>query len=169
MEPVRGGRLATLTEDASAHLKSVCPDRSIPSWAFRWLMGLDNVQVVLSGMSNMEQMMDNVQTFSELAPLSNEENDALKKALELFYHELVVPCTACRYCVDDCPMRIDIPLVMEIYNRFRTNGDGALHRIEKIESGRKPMDCIGCGACAEHCPQNIDIPGIMEKITERLS
>ena len=166
MEPVRGGRLASLTPEAEALLKNAHPDWSIASWAFRWLQKLDNVQVVLSGMSTLDQIVDNVSTFSADNALSDEDEAILFKAVELFRSKLVVPCTACRYCTDNCPAQINIPEIMKIYNDFKVDGPWALRGLENVDSAGKPTDCVGCGLCATHCPQNIDIPGIMAELTE---
>ena len=116
MEPVRGGRLASLTPDADAVLAAAQPGRSIASWAFRWLMRLPNVQVILSGMSNMAQVMDNVGTFEKGDPLTDELSDVLMKASEIFHSEVYVPCTACRYCCDECPQNLNIPALISILN-----------------------------------------------------
>ncbi|MDD6022731.1 MAG: aldo/keto reductase [Oscillospiraceae bacterium] len=164
MEPVRGGRLASLSPKADAMLKEAHPDWSIASWAFRWLMRLENVQVILSGMSTMEQIMDNVKTFDHMAPLSDEDTELLEKACDLFRGEISVPCTGCRYCTDECPMEIDIPRVMEGYNKYKLDGPMSLGRMEA-----KPSDCIGCGACQKHCPQNIAIPEVMAELKEVIS
>lgn len=163
MEPVRGGRLATLTPETDAMLKALEPDRSIASWAFRFLMDKPNLMVILSGMSNMEQVMDNVRTFDECGPLSEKEKAVLKEAVDKFRSSVTVPCTGCRYCCDDCPMQIDIPKVMSIYNDYGVNrSPRVLNQLDELTTG--PKDCVGCGSCAHHCPQNIDIPALMKKI-----
>ena len=165
MEPVRGGRLASLNEETDAMLKAVCPDNSIASWAFRFLMDKSNLMVVLSGMSNMDQVIDNVKTFDEGKPLSDAEKATLEAAVEKFRSSVTVPCTGCRYCVDDCPASIEIPKVMEIYNSYNLNKNRmALRALSELSAG--PKDCLGCGSCANHCPQNIDIPDVMAKLAE---
>ncbi|MCM1579153.1 MAG: aldo/keto reductase [Ruminococcus sp.] len=163
MEPVRGGRLAALSDEADGLLKNRCPDRSIASWAFRWLMGLDNVLVTLSGMSNVEQMEDNLATFDEYSPLDGEEEKLLFTACEMFRNKLVIPCTACRYCTDDCPSQINIPEFLRVYNRIKTDGDWAAWEFEHIGGG-KAAECLSCGACTGHCPQGIDVPKFMGEI-----
>lgn len=167
MEPVRGGRLASLTPEAEAILKEAHPDWSIASWAFRWVKRLSQVQVVLSGMSNLEQMKDNIGTFSDEAALTDEEEKLLFKACTMFKEQIQVPCTGCRYCVDNCPSQIDIPKMMEIGNNFRINGEWALHPLRDTDKPT-PKDCIGCGACTTHCPQGIDIPGLMSEMSEKI-
>lgn len=167
MEPVRGGRLANLTPEAEAVLKKAHPDWSIASWAFRWLKRLSQVQVVLSGMSNTEQMRDNIGTFTDEEALTDEEEKLLFEACTMFKSQIQVPCTGCRYCVDNCPSQIDIPKMMEIGNRFRINGEWALNPLKKSDKPT-PKDCIGCGACTVHCPQGIDIPGLMSEMSKKI-
>lgn len=169
MEPVRGGRLANLSSEAVQMLKEAHPDWSMASWALRWVKRLPQVQVVLSGMSNMEQIRDNVNTFEEPEGLSDADAELLMKACEAFRNEICVPCTACRYCCDDCPKKINIPACLEIYNGYKTDGAWVLDRLKSIDSEGKPADCIGCGACAGHCPQSISIPEIMAELANLAS
>lgn len=164
MEPVRGGRLATLSGEAEEMLKSAHPDWSMASWALRFVKSLPRVQVILSGMSNMEQIRDNIETFKESDGLTDEDTELLMSACEVFKKAISVPCTSCRYCCDGCPMKIDIPAYLNLYNSYKTDGSWALGRMGSIESEGKPADCIGCGACAGHCPQSIQIPKIMSEL-----
>lgn len=166
MEPVRGGRLASLSEKADAVLKEAHPDWSIASWAMRWLLRLDNVQVILSGMSTMDQIIDNVATFNT-EPLSDADAKILQKACDMFKGEINVPCTGCRYCCDDCPMSIEIPKVMQIYNQYKLGGGMALMGLGAMKTG--PKDCVGCGNCQKHCPQGIEIPKVMAELAEILN
>lgn len=168
MEPVRGGRLAKLTPEAEALLKAAHPDWSIPSWALRFARSLPQVQTILSGMSNLEQIQDNVGTFSDDTPFTEEDRKLLFQAVAMFKSQVQVPCTACRYCTPNCPVGINIPEVLEVYNRFKVNGKGALRRMEKVETVGKPKDCVACGACQGHCPQSIRIPDIMAELAEAL-
>lgn len=163
MEPVRGGRLASLTPETDTELKSIHPYRSIASWAFRFVMGFGNVKVILSGMSTVEQAEDNIITFSYDDALSLEERELLFSVCDMFKKEISAPCTACKYCVDDCPMEINIPEMMTIYNKYKLNGKGELRAFKNYE--HSAVDCIGCGACSEHCPQTIDIPALMTDMT----
>lgn len=164
MEPVRGGKLASLSSEAESMLKAAHPDWSMASWAFRWIQRLPQVQVILSGMSNMEQIKNNVATFAEPGALSDEDAELLLKACDVFKNHLNVPCTACRYCCDDCPMKIDIPAYLSLYNKYKTDGEWVLERMSSIESEGKPSDCIGCSACTGHCPQSIKVPDIMSEL-----
>ena len=167
MDPVRGGKLASLKPEQEAKLKALRPEESIAAWCFRFLQELPNVKMVLSGMSNMEQMMDNVKTFSAPAPMSNAEMDTILEIAESMKDS--IPCTACRYCCDGCPMGLDIPLLLHTFNdlRFAATTNTAMI-IEFMEEDKKPSACIGCGACAQVCPQNIDIPGELKNLTEKL-
>ena len=164
MEAVRGGRLSKLSPEAEAMLKAAHPDWSISAWAFRWLKVLPGVQVALSGMSNLEQLRDNLATFSDDRALTAEEEQLLFAACAAFRKEVSVPCTGCRYCCDDCPAQINIPAVLEVYNKYKTDGIWALERLKTIDSVGKPADCVGCGACEGHCPQNIRVPQVMEEL-----
>lgn len=164
MEPVRGGRLAALSSEAEEMLKAAHPDWSMASWAMRFAKRLPQVQVILSGMSNMEQIRDNIRTFQEPEGLTDADAELLMRACEAFKKQISVPCTSCRYCCDDCPMKIDIPAYLDVYNSYKTDGSWALKRMDNIESEGKPSDCIGCGACAGRCPQSIRIPEIMSEL-----
>lgn len=169
MEPVRGGRLASLTSEAESLLTSAHPDYTVPSWAFRFLMRLDGIKVILSGMSDNAQMQDNLNTFSADNALTDEDEKLLFKACELFRTAVRVPCTACRYCCDGCPAEINIPEVLSLYNRYKIDGEWALEDMDKLDTKGKPKDCIGCSACESHCPQGIAISKIMEELTEKTS
>ena len=164
MEPVRGGRLATLTPEVSKMLQAVHPDWSMASWALRFVKSHPQVQVILSGMSNLEQLEDNLKTFEEAGGLDEGDMQTLLEAGDLFKKQIQVPCTGCRYCVDDCPMAISIPEYLQVYNAYKVDGPWALSGLKRVESQGKFTDCIGCGACAGHCPQDIDIPGILAEL-----
>lgn len=166
MEPVRGGRLASLTPEADSLLKAAHPDWSIASWALRFVKSLPNVVVTLSGMSNMEQIIDNVATFSSKEEFSKNDEEVLFKACDMFRSQVRVPCTECRYCTPECPMNISIPEFLKVYNAYKVDGPNALGRLKDIESDGKPADCIGCGACTKHCPQSIPIPDLMKELAE---
>jgi hypothetical protein len=167
MEPVRGGRLATLSDAAESKLKSAHPDWSMASWAFRWIKRLPQVMVVLSGMSEMNQIIENIETFSDDISLSAEEEILLFEACEAFKKEVTVPCTGCRYCCDDCPAEINIPEYLTIYNKYKTDGRWyAINALKKVDSKGKPEDCIACGVCTELCPQDIDVKSVMSELAE---
>jgi len=167
MEPVRGGKLTKLNSENEARLKALRPDESVAAWGFRFLQNLPNVSMVLSGMSNMEQMQDNIKTFSTEKPLTKEEQTLLFDIAEGMKDS--VPCTACRYCVDSCSMGLDIPTFLETYNELRiAPSTNAVMHIEFMKEDKKPSACIACGKCSRICPQNIDIPGALHDLSERI-
>ncbi len=165
MEPLKGGRLATLNEAACNILKEAAPERSIPSWGFRWLMGLENVQTVLSGMGSIEMVEDNCKVFHEYKALDEKEAQILQRARAAFIDDLGIPCSGCRYCCDNCPENLDIPLLIRAYNEKTLSG--GTWKVTGLEQAKGAEHCIGCGACMEHCPQKIRIPEIMEKMKKK--
>lgn len=168
MEPVRGGRLADLGSGANALLLAARPEDSIAKWAFRFLQSLPNVQLALSGMSTMEQVKENIETFSKEEPTTAEENALLEKVVEGLIN--MVPCTGCRYCTEDCPVGLDIPKLINMYNESRFSGASTLNfTLGAMEKEQRPGACIACGACARVCPQSIDIPDVMIRCDEALS
>ena len=168
MEPLRGGRLAALSDDDEARLKALRPGESVSSWGFRWLQALPNVKMVLSGMSAPEQMRDNLQTFSGGTPLSEEEKSVLAEIAEGLKNAL--PCTRCRYCCDGCPMGLDIPMLIHALNDLKFADSMTVPmQMDALPEDKKPSACISCGACAAVCPQNIDIPAAMAELADRLS
>lgn len=167
MEPVRGGKLAKLDEANEQTLKALRPDEKIPAWAFRFLQGLPNIKMILSGMSDQTQMEDNVNTFADSKPLTQEETEVLLKIAESMKDS--IPCTACRYCCKGCPMGLDIPMLIGIYSEIRIIPTvNAVMRIEGLPKDKQPSACIGCGKCMQICPQNIDIPTVMKDLNERM-
>jgi predicted aldo/keto reductase-like oxidoreductase len=171
MEPCRGGRLAHLSPESEALLKKARPLDSIPSWAFRFLQSLPNVQVVLSGMSTMEQIEENITLFSKHDPVTDAERKLLDEAIKPLLD--LVPCTACRYCCDGCPQSLDISKLISMYNEAKLKDPFALMVMNYTLGGMKetelPSACIACGACTKQCPQNIDIPDIMQKFKKLLA
>ena len=167
MEPVRGGRLANLSEEEEKRLRALRPDESAAAWTFRFLQGLPNVKMILSGMSNMEQMVENVKTFEEERPLNREETDTLLAIAEGMKNS--IPCTACRYCCEGCPMQLDIPGLIAAYNEIRVAPNMNVGmRIEGMPDDKKPTACIECRKCTKVCPQNIDIPEAMKGLAQAL-
>ncbi len=168
MEPLRGGALATLSAENMQKLQNVCPGETAPRAAFRFLQRLDNVKVVLSGMSDWQQMSDNLDTFESLNPVDESEKNVLLEMAEGMKDS--VPCTACRYCVDGCPMNLDIPQFLSLYNDLRVAKSVNISmKIEFLPEEQKPTACISCGACTHICPQNIDIPTCLADFTAMLS
>lgn len=168
MEPCRGGSLAKLDKKTEASFKALRPDDSIASWAFRFIKDLPNVQVVLSGMTELSQLEDNLKTFSGPAPMTNEEKALIKKAVEKLVD--LVPCTACRYCCEACPQGLDIPKLISIYNEISFDNSPLLNFVLNAMAPEElPSNCLSCGDCSKLCPQNIDIPDIMSKLDEVIS
>lgn len=168
MEPVRGGKLCTLSDENEAKLKAMRPNESIPAWGFRFLQNIPGVTMILSGMSNTEQMMDNLKTFEELTPLSETERNTLLGIAEELKDS--IPCTACRYCTDTCPMGLDIPLLIANYNELRfVPSVNTSMRLDALPESKLPSACIGCGACTQICPQKINIPDVMRAFAEKLT
>ncbi|MBO7679760.1 MAG: aldo/keto reductase [Thermoguttaceae bacterium] len=168
MEPVRGGALATLSPAALDYLKSVDPAASAASWALRFAASLPNVYVVLSGMSTLEQVEDNLKTFSPFVPLSEQDYKTIAKTLEIYNASGSIPCTACRYCMD-CPAGVDIPKNFGVYNRLLAtkNEIEFLNSYNTLGAEHQAANCVGCGQCLDKCPQKIAIPELMPKIAER--
>ena len=165
MEPVRGGRLAQLSETEAARLQALRPDETNPAWAFRFLQDLPNVKMILSGMSNMAQMVENVETFQQEKPLTEAERATLLEIAEGM--KTSVPCTACRYCCDGCPQGLDIPVLISAYNEIRFSPSlNVPMLLDALPEDKRPAACIACGKCAKVCPQNIDIPGAMKGLVE---
>ena len=168
MEPVRGGRLAHLSDADEARLKALRPDESTAAWAFRWLQGVKGVGVILSGMSSLDQMRDNLSTFAHEKPLTPEETETLLDIAEGM--KGAIPCTGCRYCTAGCPMGLDIPTLLGLYNDVRfVPSFNASMRVEAMPEDKRPAACVGCGACAAICPQKIDIPAAMRDFADKLS
>lgn len=167
MEPIRGGRLARLSEAELNTLRQYRPNESAAAWAFRFLQGLPNVKMILSGMSNLEQMMENVDTFTQHRPLTPQEQAALLELAEGMKDS--VPCTACRYCCDGCPMGLDIPNMLAAYNEARFQlSSGIRMRFDALPQDKRPAACIACGKCARTCPQGIDIPAALKALAEEI-
>jgi len=165
MEGLRGGKLASLSEEAKKELDAFDESASDASWAFRWLQGYENVSVILSGMSSMEQTLDNLVTFDTYIPLSDAEMTCVAQIAEGMKNSL--PCTGCRYCVEGCPMELDIPHLLALYNELRYQASFlTTMRLDGYGEDKLPSACISCGACSSICPQKIDIPAALADMTE---
>jgi len=174
MEGLRGGKLAGSVLGAEKILEKSNPDWTPVNWAFGFLETVPGVTMILSGMSDMDQLRQNIEFFDEKKTISDDDIAALLTAA---HYETTgkaagtVPCTACRYCMSKCPQELEIPRLLSLYNEhvYTENGFIAPMALSAIDKDKWPSACIGCGACAAVCPQRIDIPGTMKKFTEMLS
>ena len=170
MEPLRGGRLAKLDDKATDQLQSLRPDETVPAWAFRFLQSIDSVTMVLSGMSNLEQLQQNIQTFNESKPLNQQEWDTLMSIAKKMLEKKTLPCTACHYCTSHCPMGLDIPSLISLYNEhcFTDGGFIAPMALSALPADKQPSACIGCRSCEAVCPQQIKISEAMSDFAAKL-
>lgn len=170
MEPLRGGKLASLAADDEAALKALRPDEGVPAWAFRFLQGVPDVKVILSGMSDMAQVEGNVKTFETDKPLDERELKTLFGIADKMTGKAKLPCTACRYCTAHCPKGLDIPELIKLYNehRFTEGGFIAPMTLSSYDKEKLPSACIGCRSCEKVCPQQIKISEMMKDFTARL-
>lgn len=173
MEPVKGGNLAKVPEAAAALMEAAGPGLSPASWAIRYAASLPNVMVVLSGMSDEAQVADNTGYMRDFQPLTEGEKEMLAKAAEIIHSAITVPCTACRYCVDECPQKIAIPDYFAIYNNLKQFGPGeiimALNYYASVSAHQgKASDCLECGACEARCPQHLPIREYLKDVAKTL-
>ncbi len=170
MEPLRGGKLAKLPPQHEESLKTLRPEEEIPAWAFRFLQSIPSVTVILSGMSSQEQLEKNLQTFAEDKPLNETEMKTLTGIADQMLSAGTVPCTACHYCVSHCPMGLDIPYLLSLYNEHVYTGGGfiAPMALSALADEKKPTACIGCRSCEQVCPQQIKISEIMADFSAKL-
>ena len=179
MEPLLGGRLASIPQNLANLLKEQRPDDSIARWAFRYAGTPEGVLTVLSGMTRMEHLQDNLETYSPLRPINDEEDHLLQRVATMMLQYPMVNCTACSYCMP-CPYGLDIPGIFTHYNKMVNNGDIVTDKMDPhyararreflvgldraVEPRRQPGRCIDCGECVKHCPQSIEIPAEMLRI-----
>ena len=148
-------------------MNALRPDEGVPAWGFRYLQSIPGVTMVLSGMSNEEQLLDNIQTFSSSKPLNEEEMKAIAEiAAEMSGG---VPCTACRYCTTVCPMGLDIPRLLQLYNEYTfSNSEFIAYTVADMHKEKRPSACLGCRVCERMCPQNIKIATVLADFDEKL-
>ena len=170
MEPLRGGKLAHLAPEYENELKSLRPEEAIPAWAFRFLQSIPSVTVILSGMSDEAQLLDNLKTFSADKKLSEAEMSALLGMAEKMLSVGTVPCTACHYCVSHCPQELDIPSLLNLYNEHAYTGGGfiAPMALSALPEDKRPQACLQCRSCEEVCPQQIKISEVLADFSEKL-
>ncbi len=171
MEPVRGGKLAKLAERDEAALTALRPDEKIPAWAFRFIQSVPEVVVTLSGMSNFDQVKDNIKTFEEDKPLNEKEMAEILSIADKIAKKTSLPCTECRYCTSHCPQGLDIPELIKLYNEHCLTGGGfiAPMALMAVPDDKKPSSCVGCRSCEAVCPQQIKISEAMSDFTSKLA
>ena len=167
MEPVRGGRLTTLPAQVESALRAGNPNESNAAWALRWVANETDAAIVLSGMSNMEQLEENIKTFSPVQPFSDNERKAVSNAANLLLNAPIVACTACEYCLP-CPVGVKIPQNFDIYNEYIRfeNAQTFKTQYSKLagDGSSGAEACIACGKCISDCPQSVNIPEELKKI-----
>ncbi|HIV90857.1 MAG TPA: aldo/keto reductase [Candidatus Eisenbergiella stercoravium] len=170
MEPLRGGKLAKLADEDEKTLKALRPEENIPAWTFRFLQSVPGVTMVLSGMSNLQQMQENIRTFAEDKPLNEKEMDTLLQIADKMVKKIVLPCTACHYCTSHCPQGLPIPDLLALYNEhcFTEGGFIAPMALAAYPPEKLPSACIGCRSCEAVCPQQIKISEAMADFAQKL-
>ena len=169
MEPVKGGTLASLAPQAAAVLDELNPKASYASFAVRYAASLEHVFMVLSGMSDYEQLLDNTSYMKDFEPLSEKEQDGITRVVEELAKLPTIPCTKCRYCVDGCPQKINIPGLFQAYNNVIQFGDNAVSRrsyANAISERGLASACVECGLCEEQCPQHLQIRSLLKDVAK---
>ncbi|MBQ7025943.1 MAG: aldo/keto reductase [Peptococcaceae bacterium] len=170
MEPLRGGKLANIDDIYFAKLNTLRAAETKPGWAFRFLQSIPEVTMVLSGMSNFTQLKENIETFSTDAPLNEAEWNTVLGIADDMIQKIALPCTSCKYCTEKCPMELNIPALIEIYNEHVFTGGGFLPgmKLSVFPEDKRPNACIGCRSCEAVCPQNIKISEAMRDFAEKM-
>ena len=171
MEPVRGGQLASLSQEATSKLKTARPDESVVSWAFRFLQSFPSIKMTLSGMSNMIQLKENIETYNENKPLNEKEMDLILGIADDMIRKTTVPCTGCHYCVSKCPKELDIPFLLKLYNEAMVAGSGdfiAPMALSSVDADKQPECCVNCHSCEKVCPQQIHIPEHLANFAKKM-
>lgn len=170
MEPLRGGRLAKLSGEQEKKLEKFRTNETAPGWAFRFLQSIEGITMVLSGMSSMEQLQENIKTFEEKKPLNEEEKKVLIEIANEMLKEKILPCTGCRYCTAHCPKGLNIPNLLSLYNEHIFTGGGFLApmAISALPEDKRPSACVGCKSCEAVCPQQLKVSEAMSNFSDLL-
>lgn len=170
MEPLRGGKLARVSEHMESELHAMRPEEQVPAWAFRFLQSIQGVTMVLSGMSDMEQLKENIAVWQEDKPLKKEEFDRLIELMDEETKKAGLPCTACHYCTSHCPKELPIPELISLYNEHKITGGGFLApmAVGSMSEEKRPASCVGCKSCEQVCPQQIKISEMMTDFTNMI-
>lgn len=168
MEPLRGGGLVNLSDKALAKLKETYPDTTPAAFGLRWAASRDNVVTVLSGMSNLQQVKENIQTFIDYKDMDANEEKTADEIAKIIQSQGEINCTACKYCLEVCPRGINIPAIFALYNQLKTTDNKMLFKIyyESLADNEKADKCIDCNLCNKNCPQALDIPKLLSKIND---
>ncbi len=173
MEPIKGGSLVDIPKEAIKLYKDEAPEMSVASWAIRFAASPVNVMMVLSGMSDQEQMEDNISYMQYFKPLNKKELEIVEEATDIIKNSITIRCTACRYCVDDCPMKIAIPDYFAIYNNLKRFGKrqgmvAMTYYANLTQTHGKASECLKCGKCEKHCPQHLPIRKHLNDVAKEL-
>lgn len=170
MEPLRGGKLAKADEHMTKELSAMRPEETVPAWAFRFLQTIPGVTMVLSGMSDMEQLKENIAIWQEDKPLSKEEFDRLTELADEETRKGGLPCTSCHYCTSHCPQKLPIPELIALYNEHKITGGGFLApmAVGSMPEKERPANCVGCHSCEQVCPQQIKISYMMRDFSSMI-
>ncbi len=166
MEPLRGGGLCNLPEKAAAKLKEKCPDDTQASFGLRWVTSKDRVFTILSGMSNFQQLKENIDTFTNFRKFTEEELKTAGEITRTIQSQGAINCTACRYCMEVCPRGINIPAIFGLYNVYKSNGNGFMFKVnyEALKESERADKCINCNLCSKNCPQGLNIPALLKRV-----
>ncbi len=169
MEPLRGGVLCNLPQKAAEKLKKECPDETQASFGLRWVANKKRVFTILSGMSNLQQLKENVNTFINYKAMTEKEEQVAYEIAKIIQSGGAISCTACKYCLEVCPRGINIPAIFGLYNMYKGNkAPNAsfmfVYNYNALEESTRADKCIQCGLCNKNCPQNLDIPALLAKV-----